>query len=324
MEEKQSGPAPSTPQHDSYPVKTVSRLTGLSPDLIRAWERRYGVVTPVRGPRGARLYTAEDIAHLRLLAAMVAKGRAIGDIAGLGRSTLEAMLAATQEEESREETANGDAPGQNLVEQVLDALSRFDSVEVERLLGAGLVAMGTSSFIREVGAPLLTEVGERWSQGRLSVAEEHLVSGLLRGFFGGLSRLRGARRSPVVLLAAPTGERHEFGLSLASLLFLEAGLGVSYLGVDLPAKEIVDAAKRTGVLAVGLSLVNGENRRQAEQEVESIERSLPAHVELWLGGRDAPEVARGLSHSRALVCRSMIEMEEHIRRLRELRGPVDH
>ena len=82
--------------HDSLPLRTVSRLTGLSADIIRAWERRYGVVAPTRGPRGARLYSTEDVAQLRLLRRAVSSGRAIGDIARLSRGALENLVGTAR------------------------------------------------------------------------------------------------------------------------------------------------------------------------------------------------------------------------------------
>ena len=81
--------------HDAYPLSTVTVMTGLSPDLIRAWERRYAVVAPIRGARGARLYSAADISHLRLLARAVGAGRAIGDVAGLSPAQLQRLEGAT-------------------------------------------------------------------------------------------------------------------------------------------------------------------------------------------------------------------------------------
>src|SRR5512145_357632 len=123
--------------HDTLPLRTVSRLTGLSADIIRAWEKRYAVVAPKRGPRGARLYTRADVAHLSLLRRVTAAGRAIGDVAKLGRAEL-------------------------------DALERFDFAALDRALASALIGLGTRAFRRLVAEPLLDEVGQRWSDGRLS------------------------------------------------------------------------------------------------------------------------------------------------------------
>jgi MerR family transcriptional regulator, light-induced transcriptional regulator len=305
--------------HDAYPVRTVARLTGLSPDLIRAWEKRYGVVTPLRGPRGARLYTSEDITHLRLLARVVASGRAIGDVARLDQRQLEALASDSGEASmDQRQLWEGAATPQRVVADVLGAVvADFDSVRAERLLGDALLALGTGAFVRDVAAPLLHEAGERWSQGSLTVSDEHLLSGILRNLLSGMIRARGPCEDAQILLATPAGERHEFGLLLVALLFLDGGLGVRYLGVDLPANEIASAARRTGVAAVGLGIVNGENRPRALSEVRRLEDALPPGTELWLGGRDAAPVHRELGRSRSILLDQPQRAQNEMARLRE-------
>src|SRR5512143_3791341 len=110
--------------HDSLPLRTVSRLTGLSADIIRVWERRYGVVAHARGPRGARLYSTEDVAQLRLLRRAVSSGRAIGDIARLSRGALE-NLVGTPEPTAARAPATA-ARGTEILDQAIGALERFD------------------------------------------------------------------------------------------------------------------------------------------------------------------------------------------------------
>jgi DNA-binding transcriptional MerR regulator len=129
--------------HEAYPVRTVARLTGLSPDIIRAWEKRYRVVAPMRGPRGARLYTADDVRHLRLLGQVVASGRAIGDVAELGAAALAALLTTTLDATAPPPGAG--TPGESTekaVAEALAAIERFDAAAVERRLGDALIAFG--------------------------------------------------------------------------------------------------------------------------------------------------------------------------------------
>jgi DNA-binding transcriptional MerR regulator/methylmalonyl-CoA mutase cobalamin-binding subunit len=307
--------------HDAYPVRTVVRLTGLSADIIRAWERRYGVVAPIRGPRGARLYTAADVSHLRLLARVVDSGRAIGDVAGLSSAELEALASSQQPQSETNGALQPALAGPAaVVEHVLAAIERFDMVQIERLLSDSLVAMSSGPFARSVVAPLLTEVGQRWSAGQLTVADEHLLTGVLRNLLSGLIRSRTTTAQPHVLLATPTGERHEFGLLLVSLLLLDGGLGLRYLGIDLPAAEIVAAARRSRAAVVGLSLVDAGNRDQAAEHLRTIESSLPQTTEIWLGGRDAAFVVQQLGQTRALVLDGLETTTNELVRLRDACG----
>lgn len=303
--------------HDALPLRTVSRLTGLTPDIIRAWEKRYGVVAPQRGPRGARLYSAVDVAHLRLLRRVVAGGRAIGDVAELSPDELEALARAPAAERNGHAGRRA-AAERDVVELMIGALERFDAQALDRYLGDALIAFGTRELIDRVAKPLLEEVGQRWSDGRLSVADEHLLSGLMRNLFTGVMRTRGLTGGPVVLLATPSGERHEFGLLLAGLMIADAGLGLCYLGTDLPAAEVAAAARRARAVVVGLGLVNGDNRGAAVAEVRWVARELPPATELWLGGREAAAVAAAIGPSRAVVLDQMAMIETELARVRAL------
>lgn len=300
--------------HESYPLRTVARLTGLSADLIRAWEKRYGVVSPKRGPRGARLYTAEDVALLRLLGGLVGSGRTIGDVARLSRRELQAMVESSLPASPSAESQLGH---ERVVENVLEAARRFDAAELDRRLTDALFALGSADFVRRVAVPLLDEVGKRWSEGKLSVSDEHLTSGLLRSLLSGMIRSRRRSAPPVILLTTPSGERHELGILMVALLFAEAGFGLCYLGPDLPADQVLDAATRAEVDVVGLSLVNDENRSTAVAEVRRIERLLPLGTELWIGGRDARTAVRSIAGSRALVIDNLDALDTEVARLRQ-------
>jgi methanogenic corrinoid protein MtbC1 len=276
--------------HDAYPLRTVAALTGLTPDLIRAWEKRYGVVSPIRGPRRARLYSAADVGHLRLLARVVGAGRAIGDVAALRAAELERLAAQTWRERQVLGSGQAPSPREHLVARVLERLEHFDDAAVTRLLGDAVVALGARTFAREVAVPLVHRAGALWAAGELSVAAEHLLTATLRNLLGSLMQRRVLADRPMVL-AAPAGERHEIGLLVVALLTLDAGVNVAYLGVDLPAEHIVVAAARTQAKVVGLSVVTRRNHKHAVRQIETIQSALPADAELWLGGADAGRAA---------------------------------
>lgn len=301
--------------HDYYPLRTVSQLTGLSPDVIRAWERRYGVVNPGRGPRGARLYTVRDVAHLRLLRRVVDTGRAIGDVARLSYEELQKLADSTARRETT--VALGlESRQDEIILKALEAVQCFDLGNLEQHLGRVLLALGSAEFVRTLAGPLLHEVGTRWQQGRISIAEEHFIAGVMRNLLAALLRSRAATQEGAVLLATPPGERHELGLLLAAMIIADAGFKLYYLGIELPPSEVAEATRRSGALAVGIGLVNGENRARATTCVRMIEEALPADTELWLGGREAPAVAAGLGETRAIVVADLQTMETEARRLR--------
>ncbi len=274
--------------HDAFPVKTAARLTGLSPDILRIWERRYGAVRPVRHRSGgARLYSGADVTRLKHLKHLVDQGRRIGDIAALNDRALAAMVGTS---ELSVAAAPERRPGYGLIE----ALEHFDADGLAVQLGDALAGLGAVRFIGHVAAPLLVEVGERWADGRGSVGEERLVSGALRNLLGSLVFARRGRGDRRVVLATPHGERHDLGLVMTAILALDAGVSVTYLGADLPADEIAAAVRRAGASVLALGTVYRANRARAVAEIRSMQRALPAGTELWVGGSDAPNVVKAL------------------------------
>jgi methanogenic corrinoid protein MtbC1 len=303
-----------TSAHDAFPLRTVAMMTGLTPDLIRAWEKRYAVVAPIRGARGARLYSSADITHLRLLARVVGAGRAIGDVARLSLAELETLALQAGPDGQGVERYGAQVPEEELVNRMLDGLERFDHAAVTRLLGDAVVGLGVHRFVYQVVLPLVQHVGSRWADGKLSIAAEHLLTGMLHTLLTSLAQGRAGRGRPLVL-ATLAGERHEIGLLLVALLAREAGISVVYLGVDLPAADIVTAATSARARVVGLSVVAAKNRARASIEASAIQTALPTGVELWLGGADAAHVAAGLKGFRGLVFDDLEATEAELARI---------
>lgn len=300
----------------NLPLRTVSQLTGLSPDILRAWEKRYQVVRPVRGPRGSRLYSGEDVAHLRLLAGAVAGGRSIGDVAHLGRAELEELVSTRIESRETQSAADLPDPAAQVVRQALDAIELFDATRLHRLLSDAMLGLGMTRFIECVVMPLLREVGDLWSRDVLSVADEHLVSGVLRGLLAGVLHSRGPNDGPRMLIAMPGGEQHEFGALVAALIAANGGLDVVYLGANTPGSDIGEAAQRCGARIVLIGLVNSENFDRAVAEVRAVAARLPITTELALGGAVAADVAAAVGISSIRVYNSLDAVRAEVVRLR--------
>ena len=263
------------------------RLTGLTPDLLRAWERRYAAVEPLRTGGGTRRYRATDIDRLRRLKAAVEAGHRIGDIATLEDSRLGALV----------EEPGLEAPPAALA-QTLAALERLDAVDAERQIALQLAALGPVRFGREFAVPLLSAIGEGWADRRLGVASEHLGSGLLRSLLGtALRPTASSAKAPCILFATLPGERHELGLLIAALVALGAGGNPLYLGPDLPVDEIVRAVEMAGASAVALSLVALPSA-DAATGLESLRAALAKEIDLWVGGARAEtfDLPPGVDH----------------------------
>ncbi len=270
---------PESSAETTYALGVASRLTGLSAEVLRAWERRYGAVLPPRTPGGTRRYRAQDLERLRLLKAAVDAGHRIGEVARLE----DAELARRA---SRDRKA-ADLP----LEGVLAALDDYRGAEVQRLLAIQLSALGPIFFATEFALPLVREIGARWASGRMTVASEHLASGVLRSIFGSaLQPSASSLMGPRIVFATPTGERHELGLQMAALTAMGAGAAPIYLGADLPVEEMLHAVERTRASVLALSLVTIDSA-DAERTVGALRARLAPGVQLWIGGAAAPSLA---------------------------------
>jgi DNA-binding transcriptional MerR regulator len=289
----------------AYALGAVVRLTGLSDHVIRAWERRYGAVRPRRSPGGTRLFSERDVARLRLLRAATEVGHRISDLAPLGDDAIERLLSAA-----------APSPSSRPLDAILTAIDGLDAGELERLLAVQFAALGPTAFARAVAGPLLREVGDRWEHRRTSIASEHMLSALVRGLLGAALRPPARRDGkPRLLFATPEGERHELGLLSAAIGALEAGADVTYLGPDLPAEDLAQAARRIAPEAVALSVVNlpsGPVRRYLGE----LRRQLPASIAIWAGGPAAVDGVEGVE-----LVRDLDELERRISLLRRLPEP---
>lgn len=263
----------------TYPLRTAARLTGLSPEVLRAWERRHGVVQPLRTSGGTRRYSAEDLERLRLVKAAVDAGHRIGQVAALDAEAL------------RQRAAIPEIRPDDQLEPILAALDQLDDTTSLRLLSLQLSALGPARFAREIALPLLEAIGEHWASGRMGIAPEHLASGMLRSLLGSaLQPTASSLLGPRIVFATPSGERHELGLLMAALTALGAGGNPLYLGLELPVEDLLAAAESAGARAVAISLVTSPPA-QALRTVRALRAGLSPEVRLWLGGSGARELA---------------------------------
>lgn len=260
----------------NYPIKAVARMTGLSPDVIRAWERRYGAIAPARAERRIRLYSEQDVERLSLLKEAASLGHAIGRIATLPDEALRQL--------NRGRPAAPPSSPSRLASRVIEAVERLDAIAADEAVSEAAALLPADALLDDVVIPLLREVGANWSRRPLGIATEHLTTGILRGLLGTLLRTRTIdRRHPPVLLATLPGEPHELGLLSAALRIASHGVPVCYLGPNVPAPELVDAARTIDVFAVGISLVLAPDEAQLAM-LGRLADDLNTGIGLWLGG----------------------------------------
>jgi DNA-binding transcriptional MerR regulator/methylmalonyl-CoA mutase cobalamin-binding subunit len=239
----QATPQAQTRESDLYPIRTVSTLTGVSAVTLRAWERRYGLIKPVRTEGGHRLYTRADIDLIHEILAHLDKGVAVSKV----RTVLQAA-------ESPEQRAEPEEPWTGYRKRMVAAIAQFDEDRLEDVYNECLALYPMDPVTRALLMPLLDELGSRWESGEGSVAEEHFFGVYLRNKLGARFHHRArSARGPRLLAACLPGEHHEVGLLLFALAAHEHGFRLVLLGADMPIGEIKTAAHRARADAIVLS-----------------------------------------------------------------------
>ena len=270
-----------------YTIKQASARTGVSVPLLRAWQRRYGIVDPERSRAGYRLYSEDDLARIRAMRALVRQGWSPSAAA----ASLEG--AASETAASPASSPHPDA----IVARFTQAAAAMNGEEVERLLDE-ISSLGSFETVAETYLlPAMVSVGEAWERGSLDVAAEHAASHAVLRRLSAAFEAAGlpAPGAGGVLVGLPPGARHELGALAFSVAARRAGLPVTYLGADLPAPDWVEAASRSAAISAVIAVPTESDRGAATAVAEALRSSHPGLL-LAAGGRGAsaglgPDVA---------------------------------
>ncbi len=294
--------------HPRHPIQVVARRTGLSPDVLRAWERRYGVVNPGRSAGSHRLYSDADIDRLTLIRQAMAGGRRIHQVA---RLTAQELLGLLEEDrQSRiapapvvkfEARVTGEGDAFELG-SFLAAVQALDQPRLEALLADAALRLPAPSLVENLLTPLMTEIGDEWCAGRLRVAHEHMATAAVRSLLGGLrSPQLPQPGSPELIVATPAGQQHELGALSVAILAEADGWLVTYLGANVPADDLASAARHRGARAVALSINYPPDDPQLPREFARLRRGLPQGVDVLAGGKNAGTYRTALQSIGAFV-----------------------
>lgn len=263
---------------------TICRMTGLSPVLLRAWERRYDILEPARGPGGHRLYTEDDLRVLRRVQALIRSGRSIGEVAALGR---EALLTGEEEAAPEVRPEGLERHLRSVVRAALD----LDEESLNRALDAVAAAVSTERLIEAMIEPAAREIGALWESGRCSVASEHLASSVFAHRLRKLiesAAIASNGSSPVALAACLPEEDHQLGLMMICYFLQRHGVRVLYLGARLPFEDLRHAFRATHPDAVLLSVTRSATYRHHRQAIREAVGELDGGARFYLGGAGAP------------------------------------
>jgi DNA-binding transcriptional MerR regulator len=245
-------------------IGELSRRVGVSPELLRAWELRYGLLQPSRSPGGFRLYSSADEERIKRMRSFQTQGLSA---AAAARLALESTAAAESLPGGGETALDRDPLAQ--------ALERFDEPAAQEAFDRALSAVSIESLLRDLVIPYLHDLGERWEAGTATVAQEHFASNFLRGRLLGLARGWGQGGGPLAILACAPGELHDLPLIAFGLALRAHGWRIAFLGPDTPVGTLADAAVKLEPRLVVVSATSAPRLARVRDELGTLARSTP-------------------------------------------------
>ena len=262
------------PVAEQLRIGELSRRTGVSAELLRAWERRYGLLHPTRTGGGFRLYSPADERRVSLMRSHLKQGMSAAEAA---------RLTLTEADGG---TSDDDEPLlQRRAQELREALDDLDEGAAQSALDGVLAEFSTETVLTNLVLPYLHDLGERWASGEASVGQEHFASQLIRGRLLGLARGWDRGAGPRALLACAPGEQHDLGLIALGVALRARGWRITYLGQDTPLETLAESARSLGPLAIVISSVSPDRLSTSGAEL----RRLADIAHVWLAGPGASE-----------------------------------
>jgi DNA-binding transcriptional MerR regulator len=277
-------------------IGELSRRTGVSPQLLRAWEHRYGLLRPARSAGRYRLYTEADERRVRHMQACLAQGLSAAQAA---RAVLTADGGL-----SPFLTGSTDLAAEAMT--LARSLDAFDEAAAQAALDRLLAGFTVESVLSQVLLPYLHDLGDRWARNQVSVACEHFASNIVRGRLAGLARGWGDGHGPRAVLACPPGEQHELGLMAFGIMLHRNGWRVQYLGADTPIDDLTQAVREIRPALVVLAAVTAERYRPHTADLARLADATP----LGLAGDGATQALAAATRARLLAGDPVTEAQQ--------------
>lgn len=263
-------------------IGELSRRVEVPTTLLRAWERRYGLLRPARSDGNFRLYSFDDVARVWAMKAHLARGHAAAEAA---------RLALAEDAERREIPQPGASGAGPAVDELRAALVRFDEAEAQKVLDRAFALQALEQVLGELVLPCLRRIGDEWERGDIGVAQEHFASTLLRSRLLALAQGWNSGSGPAAALACPPGELHDIGLICFGLALWRRGWRIFYIGQDTPIDQLRQMASSMPLSLLVIAAHSPELLRGPAGEL----RALAGEAHLAIAGAGAsPELATEL------------------------------
>ena len=291
-----------------YRIHRFSKLTGLTPHVIRAWERRHNLVKPERGENRYRLYSDEDVLLFRYLKGEIDNGHSIGELAELGREELLARskMAAL-------ESNHVDPPSDRLLSELLEAIQENDRVSFERKLNGAIAVIPFEEALQRFLLPLQERIGQLWHDGRIGTAQEHYATNQVKQkVFTAMNQLRVVDHGPKVVVSCPQDELHEIGAQIVAYLCTARGCRTHYLGANLPIDDLAQYCEQVRPSLTLLSLTIPMSQSETEALAKDLLNKVSPFSMVGVGGGGATPYAGIFEQEKILVFQSLKQLEAYL------------
>jgi methanogenic corrinoid protein MtbC1 len=293
---------------NTHRIHRVAKLTGLSKDVIRVWERRYGLIQPTRGANRYRNYTDDDVALLRYVRDEMEKGNSVGQLASLGREELQARMRATSAHAVGE-----DKSYDRLLRDLVAALQPLKRTTFERKLNEAVAIIPFEEALLKILLPLQKQVGQFWHDGRLGIATEHYVTKQVQQkIFVAMNQLPVNQQGPKVVVACPAGQMHEIGAQTIAYRCGVRGCRIYYLGPNLPVESLASLCAEVMPDLIVLSFPMMLQDREIQELTRSPLRQAHRRSSILAGGHGALAMRDTLERLRIEVVEDFIDVERRL------------
>lgn len=306
------------PQH---PIQVVARRTGLTPDVIRAWERRYQAVTPQRAANSRRLYSDLDVEKLSLLRRATSAGRRIGDIASQTIDELYSLvendeLAAAQARNIPSQRPNTGSVMEHF-EECLDAINTMHPNALKASLVKAANTLGIPFLLEDLLRPLIAYIRDECRRGNMRLSQERMATSMIRSYMCTLTASDNESDSNLnIVVSTPVGQHYDLIALRMAVAANSYGWNAIYLGTELPAEEIVYASSHTNAAAVALGIARPADDPHLPNTLRQIRRNLAKNTTLIVCGNAVSGYTEVVEEVNAVVVQTMGELRLELDRLK--------
>jgi DNA-binding transcriptional MerR regulator len=302
-----------------FNIQVASQLSGVASATIRAWEKRYNAVVPERGDNQHRLYSEKDIEKLALLYKLTELGQSIGNIASLPLEELKDIYSKLAQKPYEEKyvisTHSENVDTEKMLSGFFLALSAYKLDIISHELDKARTILSPRDLCLKILIPLFQEIGMKIMRNELSIAQEHTLSALVRFYIGqmiGNNYQKNFIKNDLILITTPEGELHEVGILAASLLCVHYGIKFIFLGANLPAQSLAEAANALNPKAILIGTTRYELMPQfnLEDYLQNLKGELTAKPKIWVGGNLKPAHQSNLEKKKILFFASLSELDD--------------